>query len=81
MRKFLISCGCNGLFRGKRVSIGKWGECLQGCVSVERQSAKRIYRMDCRLDTYNATQYNFGIKTNLFNEEKNCLLSLLLCEE
>lgn len=41
---------------------------------MKRQSEKRIYRMDCRLNTHNATQYNFGIKTNLFNDDKNCLL-------
>jgi hypothetical protein len=35
--------------------------------------------MDCRLNTHNATQYNFGIKTNLFNDDKNCLLSSLGC--
>lgn len=53
-------------------------KCLQGCVSVKRQSGKRIYRMDCQ-HTHNAPQYNFGIKTNLFNDDKNCLLSSFGC--
>lgn len=73
MRKFLISCGCNGLLEGeggRELEIEKV-KCLQGCVSVKRQSGKRIYRMDCTTrTTYNATQYNFGIKTNLFNDDR-----------